>query len=194
MKTCYLALLIGAPTLAEPLFLDGAGVATDLHPEFLGGGLYPFAGLAAGDPIAFRFVFDSDATAVSNDGTTAVYEFAGAGSTMTLGASVVALDALTLAVSAGDGVGSLDFRVVNEAAGFSASVFFLGQGDFSLAPPTSLAGFDANGAFWANSDQNQVLLPILMGEITVAAITPAPGGMGLLGVGLLAAGRRARKR
>jgi MYXO-CTERM domain-containing protein len=44
----------------------------------------------------------------------------------------------------------------------------------------------------ANSDQNTFLIPILAGMFDGATITPAPSGWGLLGLGLIVAGRRRR--
>lgn len=189
-----LALFIAAPAAAGSLFLDGSALVTDFHADFLGADAFPFAGLSDGDAVGFHFVFDADAAPVSDDGSTAVYQFGPNGSTMTLGAHLVALDTLTITVNAGPGLTQLEFAVANQSLGFSSSLLFLADEQLALTPPASLDPYAANGAFYANSDLNLVLLPVVMGEVTAAAITPAPGGMGLLGVGLLAAGRRARKR
>jgi hypothetical protein len=180
---------------AEPLFLDGAATATDVQSGFLGADAFPFAGLSDGDPIGFHFVFDSDAAPVSNDGTTAVYRFESpAGSTVTLGASMVSLDLLTITLSTSSGSTSLEFAARNDALGFSTSVSFLAQEELDLAVPVSLDAYDVTGVLYANSDLNQALLPILTAELTSAAIIPGPGGTAVLAAALAATTRRRRVR
>ena len=162
---------------------------------FGGADQYPFAGESAMSDVSFSFSYDSDAVPYEVEGGIARYEFVGSGSSFTLGANTVEFDSVRIIVGTSQsGNGVISMSGVNDALGVDAGVQFESIAPIGTALPTSfdLNGFDLFRSFSMNSDQNQFLLPILFGSVTDASLVPAPGAIGVLGLGCLVGARRRR--
>ena len=176
------------------LTFESTGIITDFRPGFDGADEFPFIGLNEGDSLFYHFEYDSDVSAISDNGFTTTYEFAGAGSYAFLGSTRVDFDSIRISISS-DGIsgGGIGFTGFVDDIGVSAGVNLDGASPMSGELPTSI---DINDFTWArlsgaNSDQNQITFPIVMGTVDTATITPAPASSALL---LAAAGFARRRR
>ncbi len=188
--------LSAATANAEIYSFDAIGEVVQFGTDCDGADAFPYAGHNEGDSMAFHFEYYTDAIAVSNGGFIAEYELAGNGSTMQFGDSIAAVE--TLMISVGEfpasGHGLLRFQAFNETLGISAYVYLRGSTPLAPALPTSLdfEDFTIETDMYANSDANQLLLPIVLGQLNDASVTPAPGSAAAMLGGLLLATRRRR--
>lgn len=198
MRTVACLVAAGAASAASAglMTLEAEGYVQDFAPSFGGAGQFPFAGLAENSPLVFDFRWDPGAANVVDFGWYVRYEFDGAGSTMTLGGSVVSADSLVITITGtpgGRGQGQIGFAIRNEALGFSGeAVFFSAMVQPVDVLPASLDAYLPTGFAVANSDANDLLVPVVQGLVTTARITPTPGAAGVLGVGGLLSARRRR--
>lgn len=192
---CLLMSALAASASTAGIFtLEATGTVEMFGSSFDGAGLFPFNGLSEGDAMEFRFAYDTAATPVSNDGFLAFYEFSGTDSWVRLGDSTVQFDWIRIGVGTSFGGSLLSFSGFSAVHGMSAGLQLEGPGTLSTDLPTALelGDFPWFRASSANSDLNQLLLPIVMGTVDTAVITPSPAGLGLLGFGLAAGWSRRR--
>ncbi len=189
-----LTTFLTASASAGPLLLEGSGMTYEIRTDLPGGDSFPFTGLMpeVDVPFSFSVLFDSSTPATSNNGTTAVYHFSGTGSWMDIGGNLFEPTLLTVTTSTSASSSWLSFSLRHDTLGVTANLFFSTNQPGSLDLPTSLSLYGSDGEMTANSDQNTFLIPILAGMFDGATITPAPSGWGLLGLGLIVAGRRRR--
>jgi len=189
-----LATLSGS-SIADMLTFESTGIITDFSPGFDGADEYPFVGLDTGDSLFYHFEFESTATPISMSANNALFELDGAGSYAVLGSTVVNFERIRISVGSSDGVigGYFNIEGYVDSLGINAGIGM--QGGAFLAPelPSSIDVSQFNWArnSGANSDQNQVLFPIVLGTVDTATITPAPASSALL---LAAAGFARRRR
>jgi uncharacterized protein (TIGR03382 family) len=188
------AILIGMAAggaLAGTHSYDGTGTVEMFSGSFDGADSFPFLGLAEGSFYEFHFEFDANATAVSDNGTTAQYAFGGGGSFIQMGGSVVEIETLGVTVST---TGFLGFHVENAGLGFTANIDMDGGVLDSTELPDSfeLSQWGGGGYMDADSSENQFLLNIVLGSVQTATITPAPGTACLMLSGLGIVSRRRR--
>lgn len=180
---------------AELLTLEAHAVVDEFFPSFEGGDQFPFVGLERLDEALFRVQYDTDLVPVEIDGMSARYELDAAGSSLLLGDSLLSFDTATLRVGTNsNGHGFVAFSGQNDEHGTRATFSMFGQGPVSMDLPTSLdlADFSFGNDFTANSDDNQLLLPIAFGGLTSVGVVPAPGTVLIAGVGVMASARRRR--
>lgn len=192
---CLLMSALAASTSTAGVFtLEATGTVEMFGSSFDGAGLFPFNGLSEGDAMEFRFAYDTAATPVSNDGSLAFYEFSGTDSWVRLGDNTVQFDWIRIGVGTSFAGSLLSFSGFSAVHDMSAGLQLEGPGTLSTDLPTALelGDFPWFRASSANSDLNQLLLPIVMGTVDTAVITPSPAGLGLLGFGLAAGWSRRR--
>gem|GEM_PF-2996394 len=184
---------LASSSLADLYTFESTGTITDFRPSFAGADQFPFVGLSEGDSLFYHFEYDNSVSAISDDGFTTTYEFDGLGSYALLGSTRIDFDRIRIAISS-DGVlgGGIGFSGYLDEIGVSAGLNMDGAAPMSNELPTSI---DINQFTWsrnagANSDQNQVLFPIVLGTVDTATITPAPASSLLLLAGAGFARRR----
>lgn len=182
---------------AEILALEGTGTVEMFSSGFNGADLFPFVGLNDGDAISYRYQFDTNTSPASIEGGFANYEFDSSGSYMQLGDSVLNFDSVTLRIGTHiNGNGVLSFTGYNSALGVITSMLLLGPDSLSMDLPQSIdfESFTSGREFYANSDANEFLLPIVFGNLNNAQITPAPGVLSVALCSLLYGSRRRTRR
>jgi hypothetical protein len=180
---------------ADALALVGEGTISDFGSGFGGADQFPFAGESAMSPVSFSFSYDTDAAPVEIIGGRATYEFDGTGSWFQLGSSTIEFDLVEIRVGETQfGQGVISMSGFNTALGVNAGIQFESLDPIPMDLPTSidLGMFSSFREFLIDSDQNQFLLPIVLGSVTSASVVPAPGALGVLGVGCLLGARRRR--
>ena len=188
-----LATLSGS-SIADMLTFESTGIIIDFSPGFDGADEFPFVGLDAGDSLFYHFEFESTATPISMSANNALFELDGAGSYAILGSTVVNFERIRISVGSSDGVigGYFNIDGYVDSLGINAGIGM--QGGAFLAPelPSSIDVSQFNWArnAGADSDQNQILFPIVLGSVDTATLTPAPASSALL----LAAAGYARGR
>lgn len=191
---CSALAVLAGTTVADMLVFESTGIITDFRPSFAGADQFPFVGLTEGDSLFYHFEYDNSVSAISDDGFSTTYEFDGMGSYALLGSTRIDFDRIRIVISS-DGVlgGGIGFSGFLDEIGVSAGLNMDGAAPLSNELPSSI---DINQFTWArnagaNSDQNQVLFPIVLGTVDTATITPAPASSALL---LAAAGFARRRR
>lgn len=197
MRTAHCLLmsaLAASTSTAGILALEATGTVEMFGSSFDGAGQFPFVGLNEGDAMEFRFAYDTAAAPVSNNGSIAFYEFSGTDSWVRLGDSTVQFDWIRIGVGTSFSGGVLSFSGFSAVHGMSAGLQLEGPGALSTDLPTALEldDFPWFRASSANSDLNQLLLPIVMGSVDTAVITPSPAGLCVMGLGLAGVWRRRR--
>lgn len=189
-----LATLSGS-SIADMLTFESTGIIIDFSPGFDAADEFPFVGLDAGDSLFYHFEFESTATPISMSANNALFELDGAGSYAILGSTVVNFERIRISVGSSDGVigGYFNIEGYVDSLGINAGIGM--QGGAFLAPelPSSIDVSQFNWArnAGADSDQNQILFPIVLGSVDTATLTPAPASSALL---LAAAGFARRRR
>lgn len=196
LKTVIIASALGLVSFnasSEIFTFESTGVIEQFGVGFGGADQFPFIGLAAGDQIFFHFEYDINTLPTSNDGLKASYNFDGAGSFVRLGSTTLEFDEISISLGSGAG-GHMSFNGSIASLGFSAGLTIEGPTPLQIDLPTSidLSQFTWSRNSGANSDQNQFLLPIVMGTVDTAVITPAPATIPLIMGGLLVGTRRRR--
>ncbi len=181
--------------LAQTYTFESTGVITDFGSEFSGADMFPFVGLSAGDSLFYHFEYDISTAPTSSTGLSTIWEISGTNSYAMLGSTRVDFDRIQIVISS-DGVssGSLGFSGFVDAIGVSAGLGMDGSTPLAHELPTSI---NINDFTWArnagaNSDQNPLLFPIVMGTVDTVTIVPAPGAMGMVIGGVYLFARRRR--
>lgn len=190
-----IAIMIACAAQAEIYTFESSGVITDYSPGFGGGDQFPFVGLSAGDSLFYHFEYDINTIPVFDNGTTKTWEIAGTNSYAMLGSTRVDFDWIRIIISS-DGVSSagVGFNGFVDDIGVNAGLSMDGPVPMAVELPTSI---DVNSFSWArnagaDSNQNNILFPIVLGTVDTVTVVPAPGAMGVVigGVGFF--GRRRR--
>lgn len=170
-------------TDAEIYSFESTGVITDFSPGFGGADQFPFIGLNTGDSLFYHFEYDINIAPSFSDGFTTRWEMDGSGSYAMLGSTRVDFDSIRIVVSS-DGIlgGNLGFSGFVDEDGVSAGLNIEGPEPLGHVLPTSvnLSQFTWSRNAGADSDQNLLLFPIVLGTVDSATITPAPAGSLLL--------------